>query len=107
MYEQNASYLVKHSELGAKNLNKICLRIVQKVPKWPLQYVNFQKFSGGASHRTPQELFLLSIFFKIILPKKNTLENMANLGGPSLRKFLEYVADMKTVLKGISRLFWV
>ena len=33
MYEQNASYLVKHSDLEAKNLNKICL-IVQKVLKW-------------------------------------------------------------------------
>ena len=45
MYKQNASYLVKHSDLGAKNLNKVCLKIVQKVLKWPLQYVNFQKFS--------------------------------------------------------------
>ena len=41
MYEQNASYLVQHSELGAKNLNKICLKFVQKVLKWPQQYVNF------------------------------------------------------------------
>ena len=39
-------YLVKHSDLGAENLNKICLKVVQKVLKWPLQYVNFQKFSG-------------------------------------------------------------
>ena len=31
MYQQNASRLVKHSDLGAKNLNKICLKIVQKV----------------------------------------------------------------------------
>ena len=46
MYEQNASYLVKHSNLGAKKLNKICLKIVQKVLKWPLEYENFQKFFG-------------------------------------------------------------
>ena len=26
---QNASYLVKHSDLGAKNLNKDCQKIVQ------------------------------------------------------------------------------
>ena len=60
MYEQNASYLVKHSDLGAKNLNKICLKFVQKVLKWPLQYVNFQKFSGGAYPRTPLEPFFYS-----------------------------------------------
>ena len=87
MYEQNASYLVKHSDLGANNLNKICLRIVQKVLKWPLQYVNFQKFSGEAYApyifadvfftkiaMTPLEPFLLSIFFKRILPV-NILQN--------------------------------
>ena len=43
---QNASYLVKHSYLGAKTLKKSCLKIVQKVVKWPLQYVNLQKFYG-------------------------------------------------------------
>ena len=45
---RNASYLVRQSELGAKSLNKICLKIVQKVLKWPLQYANFQKISGEA-----------------------------------------------------------
>ena len=107
MYEQNASYLVKHSDLGANNSNKICLKIVQKVLKWPLQYVNFQKFSKGACPRTPLEPFLFSMYFKIILPKKNMLENMSNLGAPSLKKFLECVADMKTFSKGFLRLFWV
>ena len=100
MYEQNASYLVKHLELGAKNLNEICLRIVETVPKWPMQHVNFQKFFVVACPRTPLEPFLLSIFFKIVLPEKNTLENVANLGAPSLKKILEYIADMKTFLKG-------
>ena len=61
MYEQNALYLVKHSDLGAKNLNKICLKIVQKMLKWPLQCVNFQKFSGGAG---PLETLLFSICLK-------------------------------------------
>ena len=31
----------EHSDLGAKNVNNICLKIVQKVLKWPLQYVHF------------------------------------------------------------------
>ena len=60
MYEQNA-YLVKHSKLGAKNLNKICIKIVQKVLKWPLQYANFQKFSGGACPRTTLAFFILNM----------------------------------------------
>ena len=57
MYEQNALYLVKHSDLGAKNLNKICVKIVQKILKWSLQCVNFQKISGGTRPRTPLEPF--------------------------------------------------
>ena len=46
MYEQNTSCLVKHSELGAKNLNKIHLKIVKQVLKWPLQYEIFKNFPG-------------------------------------------------------------
>ena len=57
MHEQNASYWVKHSGLGAQNLNKICPKIVEKVLKWPLQYVNFQKFSGEACPRTSLDPF--------------------------------------------------
>ena len=69
-YEQNASYLVKHSKLGAKNFNKICLKIVQKVLKWPLQYVNFEKISGGSMPPHPLEPFLFSMCFKITLHEK-------------------------------------
>ena len=38
--------------------NKLSCKIVQKAPKWSLQYANFQKFSGGACPRTPLESFL-------------------------------------------------
>ena len=55
-------YLVKHSGLGSKNLNKICLKIVQKVLKWLLQYVNFEKFSREACPRT----FYILIMFQNI-----------------------------------------
>ena len=57
MSEQNALYLVKHSDLEAKNFNKICVKIVQKVLKWPLQYVIFSKFSWGARLRTSHSIF--------------------------------------------------
>ena len=50
MCEQNASYLAKHSELGSKFLNTICLKDIQKGLK---QHLNFQKFSGGACPQTP------------------------------------------------------
>ena len=49
---------------------KICLKIVQKVLKLLLPCVNFQKFSEGVCPQTPPELFVFSIRFKIILPKK-------------------------------------
>ena len=56
--ERHVSIPVKHSKLGAKNFNKICPKSVQNVLKWKLQYVNLQKFSGGACPRT-----LCSLFF--------------------------------------------
>ena len=51
--EQNASYLEKHSELGAKKLNKIFLNIVKKAQTWLLQYEHFQKFSGKHAPELP------------------------------------------------------
>ena len=64
----------------------------------------FSKLFRGACARTPLEPFLFSIRFKIIMHGKNTLETMTNLGAPSLKKFLEYVVDMKTFLKDSSAL---
>ena len=63
--EQSASYLVKHAKLGAKNMNKLCLKIVQKALKWPLQYANFQNFFGGAFPRFPIESFLVLKLLRI------------------------------------------
>ena len=112
MYEQNVSYLVKHSELEAKSSIKMRLKIVEKWPlqnysrmvqelKWPLQYPDFQKFFGETCLRTPSRAFLFSICFKIILPEELRLKYMSNLGTPSLKKFSEYAADMKTFSKGL------
>ena len=66
--------------------NKICVKIIQKVLKRPLQYVKSQQFSRGACSRLPLEPFLFSIGFKIILPEKTTLDNKAKVGAPSLKK---------------------
>ena len=55
--ESRISIPLKHSNLGAKYFNKICPKPVQNVLKWPLQYMNFQKFSGGSCPRTLWSLF--------------------------------------------------
>ena len=83
MYEQNALYLVAHSKLGAKNLNKICIKIVQKVPKWPLRYVIF----WGSMPSYPTQPFLFTRCFKIILPEKICLKICENLVPPHWKKF--------------------
>ena len=62
---------MKHSKLGAKNMNKLCPKIVRKALKWPLQYANFQKFLGVACPRTPLKSFLLLKLLEITLPGKN------------------------------------
>ena len=59
-----------------KNLNKICVKIVQKVLKWPLQYVNFQKTSGEARPLTFPQPFLILNMFQNNFSGKNTLKNM-------------------------------
>ena len=61
MCEQNASYLKKHSELGAKKLNKIFLNTVGKAQTWPLLYENFQKFRGSMP-LNPPKAFLVPRF---------------------------------------------
>ena len=48
----HVSIPVKHSKLGAKFFNKVCPKTVQNALKWPLQCVNFQKFSGAACPQT-------------------------------------------------------
>ena len=70
-------------------------------------YINFQKFSGRACPQTPLELFLFSIglYFEIILQKKNTLENMANLDVPCLKKFLDFSANIKTFQRAFYAFF--
>ena len=50
---------VKHSKLGAKSFKKVCPTTVQNGLKWPLQYVNFQKFSGEACPQTLWSLFFV------------------------------------------------
>ena len=87
--ERHVSIPVKHSKLGATNFNKVFPKSVQNALKWPLQYVNFQKFFGKARCRTLWSLFFCSsTCFKLILPEKNSLEKMLKFGAPSLKNFL-------------------
>ena len=59
----------------SKNLNKICVKIVQKVLEWPLQYVYFQKFSGERAPGPPTTFCILNML-QNNSSGKNTLENM-------------------------------
>ena len=88
MCEQNALYLAKHSELGSKNLNKICVKIIQKALKQPLQHVNFQQFSGGACSRTPLESFSFLNQQQISsAEKKKRFEINVEIMAPSFKNF--------------------
>ena len=98
MCEQNASYLWKYSESGSKSLNKICVKIIQKVLKQPLQHANFQKLSRGAR---PQPLWSpssFSISFKLVLQKICTLEKNGEICPPPvfLNFSLCHCADVMT-----------
>ena len=69
--KRHVSIPVKHSKLGAKNFNKVLPKTVQNAQKWPLEYVNIQKFSGGACPRTLWSLFLLLNLLQINSAGKN------------------------------------
>ena len=91
MCEQNASYLVKDSELlGLKIKTKFVSKIFQKPLKWSLQYANFQKNSGEHAPGPPRACFT------VILLEKNCSQKMSKskFGAPP-KKNSEYVPGMK------------
>ena len=67
MCEQNASYLVKDSKLGVKNLNSIFLKNCTKSTKMAITLSKFSKNFRGIVPRTPLELFLF-----LDLPRSNS-----------------------------------
>ena len=98
MCEQNASYLVKHSDLGAKNLNKI--KNCSKSAKMATTLYTFSKMFRASVPPDPPRSFFIPNMLQNNSAEKSTLKNKANWGAPSLKKVLEYVADMKTFSKG-------
>ena len=75
---------------------------VQKVLKWPLQYVNFQKFSGKACPWIPLEHFSFSIYFKMIVPeKKKHAWKYGKLGCPILEKISWIRCKHENIFKGL------
>ena len=70
--------------IRVKNLNKICLKIIQKAVNQPLQHVNFQKFSGLTCPRTLLEPILLLNQLQICSAEKNTLEKSGNYALPPI-----------------------
>ena len=106
MYEQNASYLVKHSnsqDLGTKILHKICLKIVPKVLKWPQQQVDFQNFLGSIPQNPPRAFFILNMLQNDFA--KKLLLIICQKRCPLPKKIFEYAADHKTFFKELFGLF--
>ena len=75
-------------KVRGQKYDKLSLKIVQKALKCPLQYANFQNFSGGACPRTPIESFLLLKLLKITTVKKKYARKVTKVGASSLKKIL-------------------
>ena len=104
--ERHVSIPVKHSKLEAKNFNKVCSRTVHNALKWPLQYVNFQKFPGKHAVGPSEAFICSSTCSKLIQPEKNTLGKASKFGAPSLKKFLITPrSDMKHFQRAYLRTF--
>ena len=99
MFEQNASYLVKHSDLGAKNLHKICLKIVQEVLKLATTVSKFSKiFRSSTPPDPPYSLFILNML-QINSAKNTTLEMYVKFWWLLSEKISEYATHMKKFFK--------
>ena len=80
-FSANSPLATYKSKMCKQNaIIKFALQIVRIAPKCPLQYVNFQKFSGGACPRTSLKSFLFPYLLQIQLcQKKGTLKKCQNL----------------------------
>ena len=58
-------------KVRGQKYDKLSLKNVQKALKWPLQYANFQNFSGGACPWTPLDSFLVLKLLKNKSAEKN------------------------------------
>ena len=89
----HVSIPVKHSKLGAKSFNNVCLTTVENALKWPLQDVNFQNFSGGTCPRTLWILFL----YLNLLQNNSVGKNYARKNDEIWRplKNSDYASNMK------------
>ena len=80
MYEQNASYLVKHSDLGAKKLKKNLPKNCSKISEIATTVCKFPKNFRESMLPDPKEPYFILGMLKIILPEKTALENMSKFG---------------------------
>ena len=86
-------------------MNKLCLKIVQTALTWPLQYANFQNFSGGAFPRTPLESFCYLSCLELTLPGKTALEKSDEIWCPLPEKKSQCAPDMKHFQRAYLRPF--
>ena len=75
-------------KVRGQNYDKLSLKIVQILLKWPLQYANFQKIPGKAPPRIPQSCFRQLSCLKLTLPEKIRLKKVTKIDASSLQNFL-------------------
>ena len=80
-----------------QNLHKNC----SKSTKIAITACKFSKTFRVSMTSDPPKTFFIFKCLNMILPEKNTLENISKFGAPSLKKNSEYAADMKTFFKGL------
>ena len=102
---RHVSIPVKHSKLGATIINKVCPKTVQNALKWPLQKVDFQKFSGRACPRTLWRLFLFFNLLQLNSAGKKTLEKISKFWCLFREKISDYISDITQFQKAYLRPF--
>ena len=85
----------KKVKIMGKKFLEVCPKTVQNALKWPLQYVNFQKFSGEHAPGPPGVFFCSSTCFKLILPEKKYASKNVEIWCPFLEKISDYASNIK------------
>ena len=76
-------------------MNKLCLKIVQKALKWPLQYTNLQNFPREHALGSPRILLLLKLLIINSVGNKLRSEKVTKFGAPPMKKNFQCAPDIK------------
>ena len=92
MSEQNASYLVKHSEIGSKKFKQNLPENYSKSTKVTITACQFSNYLWGSMPTDPQKLFVSLKLnqLQICSAEKNTLEKNVEIMAPLSFKIFRY-----------------